>query len=1208
MELMSSSEDEGDSPASMSASPARPKRLPVANSQDSLEDELLSPSMRTKAVNKPSAERKTVRDRPTGHKPVISAHELLMNFLPTTTRRPSPAINAKDATVDAAVAAYSLVTPNKAAPPARASAQSGEQKEERELTAGERIARKYGLVAAAKTPSKETPTRGHSASSSTATRPTATSRSIGSSDSATPRRETASPVQQPVEKSKKRSFWDDQIIGADTEQPAQKTTTYVSPFSDPNGFMNMKKRRQRRQQPMVEMSEEEMKNARDTFYDDSKSEAQDVGPRPRHIIGSAIPEVDDADEWMSDSKEVVSEDEEIARKQVAAADAETLSAPRRAGRTVSRQTTRDKRVPSKRPVRKRLPEELSDSSEDEKEAYTSERWPQLDPPKVDAGPMVLTASEQEGAKPLEVCANLNSYLFDYQRGGVEFLYSAYQRDTGAILGDDMGLGKTIQVIAFLSVVMGKYGDRRDKDAWKVLLHQRRERYSNTSGGHPEDIGFSFAGEIAPIFIVMPASLLQNWEHELHTWMSCSTIILRGKPSERDAMIDQIARGEYEIVICSYDILKMYLARLHKIPWEMVILDEMHCLKNPEAQLTKAVKAIKCKRKLGLTGTLMQNNEKELHCLVDTIAPGAIGSWAEFSMYYGNDIKYGRKKSAAPEAVKRSRQKEKELRKKLRPYYLRREKEINPTFQEVKKSDQVVFCDLTPLQMAAYERVLAMPEFELLRRGEENCDCGRDSKEKRKKCCYKIPTDLGDAPGLLYERFHENGACKNCPNCMGLPCVAMLLKLSNHLELLKVNPHDASELQHYQAEFARTAFGDDLDVVGGVNQVSSFQEMCAISTKTCGKMIVLEKLLAVWKKRKERTLIFSRSTRMLDIIQLFLITKTTRYSRLDGNTKVEERLQMVNDFNSPDSNTTVFLISTRAGGVGLNLQSATNVVIFDPSWNPAHDCQAQDRAYRIGQTKDVQVYRLITLGTIEEMIYVRQIYKQQLSDTTLKGANAPRYFEGVQGNPQQRGELFGIANLIYWKPGGVLKGIQDAYQRSRDGLIIQQNRVQYNAAAMRKPTKKSTPKMQLNVVDDDEGEMIEVADELVSDMLSAEELPTQPPIEEKRTALSSDSGDDDDMDALLNGATTFRHEEIVGEQDDEQETYHLEGNTAVIDESESEQDDTASREALEHGEQAQPTPVKSRGSILSRMKDVKSPNGESTPDRSDQKRIYVPTYL
>eukprot|EP00644_Phytophthora_capsici_P001310 jgi/Phyca11/542777/estExt2_Genewise1Plus.C_PHYCAscaffold_100161 len=644
---------------------------------------------------------------------------------------------------------------------------------------------------------------------------------------------------------------------------------------------------------------------------------------------------------------------------------------------------REKREPAKRQPRKRVQKELSDSSEDEKDIYTSERWPQLDPPKVNADPMVL--SSEEGSQTLEVCANMNSYLFDYQREGVEFLFGAYERDTGAILGDDMGLGKTIQVIAFLSAIMGKHGDSRDKDA--------------------------FEGEVAPIFIVMPASLLQNWEQELRTWMSCTTVILRGKPSDRNAMIDKIARGEYEIVICSYDILKMYLSRLHKIPWEVVILDEMHCLKNPDAKLTQAVKAIKCRKKLGLTGTLMQNNEKELHCLVDTIAPGAIGSWAEFSLYYGNDIKYGRKKSAAPEAVQRSHQKEKELRQKLQPYYLRREKEINPTFQEVKKNDQVVFCDLTPLQMAAYQRVLAMPEFQLLQRGEEICDCGRDSGEKRKKCCYRVPSDMGDEPGLLYERFHDDGACKNCPNCMGLPCVAMLLKLSNHLELLKVNPHDRPELQHYQREFARTAFGSDLDEVGGVDQVSSFQEMCAISTKTCGKMIVLEKLLAVWKKRRQRTLIFSRSTRMLDIIQLFLITKATKYSRLDGNTKVEERLQMVNDFNSPESNTTVFLISTRAGGVGLNLQSATNVVIFDPSWNPAHDCQAQDRAYRIGQTKDVQVYRLITLGTIEEMIYVRQIYKQQLSDTTLKGGNAPRYFEGVQGNPQQRGELFGIANLI-----------------------------------------------------------------------------------------------------------------------------------------------------------------------------------------------------
>ncbi|GMF29179.1 unnamed protein product [Phytophthora lilii] len=1184
MELMSSSEGE-ESDAPRAAAPAR--RKPAPSSQDSLEEELLSPSKGGASRGQRSAERTPSKGPAPAHKPVISARELLLNFLPSAKQRKpaaSPAKSAREEAVDAAVAAYSLVTPKK-------KATSNEQKQERELSAGERIALKYGLLAASKTPSKESAyERAASSSSSPIAR-----RSTSPIDHAAQRKETTSPVQTPAAKPKKRSFWDAQTAGVDNKHEPAPKSTYVSPFSNPDGFMNMKRRRQRRQQPTEEMSEEELKTARDAFYDDSKSEAQDVGLRPRHIIGSAIPEVDDVDEWMSDSKEMVSEDEEVANKLIAKADAEKRQTPTQSGANSRRQATQEKRMPARRQARKKRQKEQSDSSDDEKEAYTSERWPLLDPPKINAGPMVLTSSEEGCSKSSEVCENLNSYLFDYQREGAKFLYSAYQRNTGAILGDDMGLGKTIQVIAFLSAILNKRGDQRDKDEWKALLHERRERYDNSAGGHPEDSGFSFAGEVAPIFIVMLASLLQNWEQELHTWMSCSTIILRGKPSDRDAMIDQIA------------------SRLHKIPWEVVILDEMHCLKNPEARLTQAVKAIKCRKRLGLTGTLMQNNEKELHCLIDTIAPGALGSWAEFSMYYGNDIKYGRKKSAAPEAVQRSHQKEKELRKKLRPYYLRREKEINPTFQEVKKSDQVVFCDLTPLQLAAYQRVLAMPEFELLRKGEERCDCGRDSKEKRKKCCYKVPSDLGDDPGLLYERFHEDGPCKNCPNCMGLPCVAMLLKLSNHIELLKVNPHDPPELQHYQAEFARTAFGNDLDIVGGVNQVSSFQEMCAIATKTCGKMIVLEKLLAVWKKRRERTLIFSRSTRMLDIIQLFLITKATRYSRLDGNTKVEERLQMVNNFNSPDSNTTVFLISTRAGGVGLNLQSATNVVIFDPSWNPAHDCQAQDRAYRIGQTKDVQVYRLITLGTIEEMIYVRQIYKQQLSDTTLKGANAPRYFEGVQGNPQQRGELFGIANLLCWKAGGVLKGIQDSYQRSRDGLIVQQNRVRYDAASMRRPTKKPPVKKQANVVDDDEGEMIEVADELVSDMLTAEAPPTPSSGEEKPAPVSSDSGDDD-MDALLNGANTFRHEEIVGEHEDEEATYQLESDVAVIHESESELEPPASKEIsgnpneIASGPQVsppRPLPAKKANvSILSRMK---SPNGDSTPDEPAQKKVYVPTY-
>lgn len=1156
MELMSSSEDEGDSPTSLSASLAHRKSSYPSTSQDSLDEELFRPLPRVHVNNRPTSA--SMR-----HKPVVSARQLLLGI------KPSSEIRSNTKT-DQDVASYSLKNPT---------VSTGAEK--KELTAGERIALKYGLTAASKTPSRDIiqDRRLYNAKGSE----TSIIYDTGQDD--VMERKDATLV------TKKRSFWDAQTSGLDTKP---SPPTYVSPFTNPDGYVTTKRRRLgQQQQQQLEPSQEEMNRARDAFYDDSTSGVQDFGARPRHVIGSAIPELDDAEDWMSDAKEIDS----------------------------------NQRLSGSRRVRKRIDKEQSDLSDDKKDVYTSEQWPQLDPPKVNAGPLVLSSSEEHKSTPFEVCAYLNSYLFDYQRKGVEFLFSAYERNTGAILGDDMGLGKTIQVIAFLSALLHKHGDARDIETWTALLQQRRERFSKSDVvGHPEDAGFCFSGEMAPILIVMPASLLQNWEQELHVWMSCKTIILRGKPSDRDALIDQIARGEYEVVICSYDILKMYLSRLHKIPWEVVVLDEMHCLKNPEARLTKAVKAIKCRKKLGLTGTLMQNNEKELHCLVDTIAPGAIGTWAEFSLYYGRDIKYGRKKSAASEAVKRSHQKEKELRHKLSPYYLRREKEINSTFQVVKKRDQVVFCDLTPLQMAAYKRVLAMPEFQLLQRGDERCDCGRDSKEKRKKCCYKTPADLGDGPGLLYERFHEHGPCKNCPNCMGLPCVAMLLKLSNHIELLKVNPHDRPEAQHYQGEFAKTAFGSDLEGLGGVNQVSSFQEMCALSTEACGKMIVLEKLLAVWRKRRERTLIFSRSTRMLDIIQLFLITKAIRYSRLDGNTKVEERLQMVNDFNSGDSNSTVFLISTRAGGVGLNLQSATNVVIFDPSWNPAHDCQAQDRAYRIGQTKDVHVYRLITLGTIEEMIYVRQIYKQQLSDTTLKGSNAPRYFEGVQGNPQQQGELFGIANLICWKPGGVLKGIQDAYQRGLDGLIVQQNRVRYDAPAMKKVVKKSAVKTRPNGVDDDEGEMIEVAGELVSRMVASDDLQALSPVE-KDFAESSGSGEDDN-DAL-NGATTFRHEEIVGEHKDKEESCRQKGTAVACSESESEVGAEVEAEVEAEGEaefkigtccrtgdtsaasDQQASPLRSvpekKSSLLSRMKEAKRLH-DGAVGSDTAKRIYVPAYL
>ncbi|TMW67461.1 hypothetical protein Poli38472_011081 [Pythium oligandrum] len=1008
-------------------------------------------------------------------KPVISARAMLMKFLPSNNTTPPSLLQTTQSS-----------SPSQAASKRQApesNQEEGSWRKRAKPSASELIAKKYGLL-----PSSMT--------QQTTQEEKTTMVPVESQEPEELREES---VKKPSPATK-RSTWNALSHDAERAEADTDNVQYVSPFNDRRGsFTNMRQRRQRG-----------AGIDKNVIYNDEGVEG--VVNRPQHVIGSKIAEKlgeNDGDGWLSDAQDLDSDDEATAH---AILDKKKLAGSAVSGDSKTRRTASTGR-------RSKRPRSGSLSDDEDEDVNEIDRWPMLPSPEVSLDPLVLK-SPIEGGEDLTVCANINSYLFSYQREGAQFLFNAYAQHTGAILGDEMGLGKTIQVIALLSAILKKQGDYRDKESWRQLRTERRARRSENGATFSENDGPN------PLLIVVPASLLHNWESELHVWMSCATVILHGKPEERERLLDQIERGEHEVVICSYDILKITLDRIRRTPWDAVVFDEMHCLKNPESKLTQAVKNIPCKRKLGLTGTLMQNNEKELHCLIDTIAPGVLGSWQQFRSYYGDDIKYGRKKSAAPEAVERSRKKEKKLRQVLVPYYLRREKEINPSFQEVKKRDQVVFCDLTPYQLAAYERILEMPEFELLRRGEELCDCGRDSARKRKECCYQTPASMGtNQRALLWERFHSNGeACNSCPNCMGLVCMAQLLKLSNHMELLKVNPHDPPELQEYQAQFAATALGEDSDAVGGVNQVTTFQEMRDIGSKTCGKMVVLEKLLAVWKRKRQKTLLFSRSTRMLDILQLFLISKAVSYLRLDGNTKVEERLQLVNRFNDPESNISVFLISTRAGGLGLNLPTATNVVIFDPSWNPAHDCQAQDRAYRIGQTKDVQVYRLITLGTIEEMIYVRQIYKQQLSDTTLKGVKAPRYFEGVQGDRRQQGELFGIRNLLCWKEGGVLKGIQDSYRRDQDGLVIQETKVDYDQSKKPRTPRKSKPK---HVDGEDEEEMVEVAEEMTTGMIS----PLKPAKPDKTSGgEAEDSGDDIDTQNLLpQGARTLMHEAIIGDE-------------------------------------------------------------------------------
>ncbi|XP_044095943.1 DNA excision repair protein ERCC-6 isoform X2 [Neovison vison] len=162
-------------------------------------------------------------------------------------------------------------------------------------------------------------------------------------------------------------------------------------------------------------------------------------------------------------------------------------------------------------------------------------------------------------------------------------------------------------------------------------------------------------------------------------------------------------------------------------------------------------------------------------------------------------------------------------------------------------------------------------------------------------------------------------------------------------------------------------------------------------KRSGKMIVVESLLKIWHKQGQRVLLFSQSRQMLDILEVFLRAQKYSYLKMDGTTAIASRQPLITRYNE-DPSIFVFLLTTRVGGIGVNLTGANRVIIYDPDWNPSTDTQARERAWRIGQKKQVTVYRLLTAGTIEEKIYHRQIFKQFLTNRVLKDPKQRRFFK------------------------------------------------------------------------------------------------------------------------------------------------------------------------------------------------------------------------
>ncbi|KAL8713376.1 MAG: hypothetical protein Q9220_002575 [cf. Caloplaca sp. 1 TL-2023] len=570
-------------------------------------------------------------------------------------------------------------------------------------------------------------------------------------------------------------------------------------------------------------------------------------------------------------------------------------------------------------------------------------------------------------------ASIAQWLRGYQVDGTAFLHQLFVYQTGGILGDDMGLGKTVQVIAFLTAAFGKTGDERDK---KRMRKMRRAGVA----WYPR------------ILIICPGTLIENWKAELRRWGWWHVDVYHADTKE--SAIKAATSGRIEIMLTTYTTYRLNKSEINMIEWDCVIADECHQIKGRKSETTQAMNEINALCRIGLTGTAIQNSYDELWTLLNWTNPGKFGPITTWKSSISDPLKMGQSHDATVYQLSKARKTAKALVENLLPqFFLRRMKSIIAD-QLPKKSDRVVFCPLTSTQADAYMNCLDSDVMNYIKTSADMCDCG--SGKKSGWCCKMIVPSGGPWQSYVF------------------PSMQNLQKMSNHLALLIPQSTDPKDRQDKNLEQLQIAVPDQWqELYRNRDSILNFS-----NPEFCGKWKIMKKLLRFWHANGDKVLIFSYNVRLLKMLQMLFKHTSYNVSYLDGGMSYEDRAKTVDDFNS-DPAEFVFLISTKAGGVGLNITSANKVVVVDPNWNPAYDLQAQDRAYRIGQVRDVEVFRLVSAGTIEEIVYARQIYKQQQANIGYTASTERRYFTGVQEKKDHKGEIFGLANLFAFQGDNIV---------------------------------------------------------------------------------------------------------------------------------------------------------------------------------------------
>ncbi|NXL11162.1 RA54B protein, partial [Mesembrinibis cayennensis] len=436
-------------------------------------------------------------------------------------------------------------------------------------------------------------------------------------------------------------------------------------------------------------------------------------------------------------------------------------------------------------------------------------------------------------------------------------------------------------------------------------------------------------------IVTPGSLVKNWKKEFQKWLGSERI--KVFTVDQDHKVEEfIGSPLYSVLIISYEMLLRSLDQIQAIEFNLLICDEGHRLKNSSIKTTIALTSLSCERRIILTGTPIQNDLQEFYALIEFVNPGILGSLSTYRKIYEEPIVKSREPSATKEEKELGEKRAAELTRLTGLFILRRTQEVINKFLPPKK-ESIIFCRPTALQLELYRKLLSSQVI-------RSCLQGR----------------LENSPHLI--------------------CIGALKKLCNHPRLLFKAIKEKS-CDPMSDEYDESSLYEGLmDVFPQDYTSDTFSEMDS------GKLQVLVKLLEAIHElnssERQVVVLVSNYTQTLNILQETCKRYGYSYTRLDGHTPVSQRQQIVDTFNSKFSPAFIFLLSSKAGGVGLNLVGASHLILYDIDWNPATDIQAMARVWRDGQKHTVYIYRLLTTGSIEEKIYQRQISKQDLSGAVV----------------------------------------------------------------------------------------------------------------------------------------------------------------------------------------------------------------------------------